>query len=103
MSNEIKALDIIDDGHTIDVGKVAVGDVIAVSDNPVLDQVTETFDVIVNISHAREEKGLRAIRIQAPHGVGLTLTAAQAHQLAVDLIDAADDVADIRGKAGYQS
>lgn len=79
-----------------------VGDLVDTPADPILeppDDVLEVVDVIVNVRHARTPNGHHAIRIQGPN----TLTAAQAHQLHIDLDVAAAWVSGLRGDAGYTS
>lgn len=83
--------------------EVAVGDVTQTDEHPLFEQdPREALNVTVNVSYARFESGTRAIRVVNGTGqVLLQLTAAQAHQLAVDLHDTADIVGEIRQKAGF--
>lgn len=87
-------------------GEVAVGDVVSSSEQPVLELEPsgDQLNVVVNVSYARSEHGQRAVRILDRRGtVLLQLTAAQAHQLALDLTQSADVVGSIRVAAGYDS
>lgn len=86
-------------------GEVAVGDVVSSSEQPVLElEPSEQLNVVVNVSFARSEHGQRAVRVLDRRGqVLLQLTAAQAHQLALDLTQSADVVGSIRVAAGYDS
>lgn len=87
-------------------GEPAVGDVVNSSEQPVLELEPsgDQLNVVVNVSYARSENGQRAVRILDRRGqVLLQLTAAQAHQLALDLTQSADVVGSIRVAAGYDN
>lgn len=80
------------------------GDVVNTPEQPILEQsVEDVVDVMVNISYARLDHGARSIRVQSARGESLVLTAAQAHQVALDLLEAADDVSELRQKAGHEN
>ena len=95
--------------HTLDIGVIdngdnKVGDVVhATVIDPILDHGDQrNVDVIVNIGLARIEVGAAAIgMVHVP--AGGRLTAAQAHQLSVDLNTAADTIASIRAQLGYDT
>lgn len=84
---------------------VPVGDVVNSGEQPLFDQdPTDVLNVVVNVSYARQETGERAVRVLDRRGqLLLQLTAAQAHQLAVDLNQSADVVGGIRQAAGFQT
>jgi hypothetical protein len=96
-----------DNGHVLDVGRIDpdphVGDIVeAVIVDPVIDtgpHNTRELDVIVNMTFARQPHGDRCIRVKLPDG-GF-VTAAEAHQLTVDMAAAKDVVAGIRTDLGY--
>lgn len=85
--------------------EVSIGDVVRTGEQPLFEQdPSQVLNVTVNVSYARYEGGTHAIRVLDGTGqVLLQLTAAQSHQLAVDLHDGADIVGDVRQKAGYSS
>lgn len=82
-----------------------VGDVVSSGEQPLFDQDPSDFlNVVVNVSYARQEQGERAVRVLDRRGqLIMQLTAAQAHQLAVDLHQSADVVGGIRQAAGFQT
>lgn len=87
-------------------GEPAIGDVVSSSEQPVLELEPggDQLNVVVNVSYARSEHGQRAVRVLDRRGqVLLQLTAAQAHQLALDLTQSADVVGSIRVAAGYDN
>jgi hypothetical protein len=78
------------------------GNIVNTSDNHILDtDEVQTYQVHVSVSAARRPNGHHAIRVIVPENV--TLTAAQSHELSVDLGIAADYIAAIRRDAGYGS
>jgi hypothetical protein len=82
---------------------IELGDLVHTSDNHILDTTddVQTYQVHVSVSAARRPNGHHAIRVIVPENV--TLTAAQSHELSVDLGIAADQIAAIRRDAGYGS
>lgn len=82
-----------------------VGDVVASGEHPLFEQDPhDVLHVVVNVSAARQEGGVRSVRVLDRGGqVLLQLTAAQAHQLAVDLHQSADVVGGIRQAAGFET
>lgn len=83
-----------------------IGDVVSSGEHPLFDQdpSDEVLNVVVNVSAARQEQGQRAVRVLDRRGqVLLQLTAAHAHQLAVDLQQSADVVGGIRQAAGFST
>jgi hypothetical protein len=81
---------------------IELGDIVNTSDNHILDtDEVQTYQVHVSVSAARRPNGHHAIRVIVPENV--TLTAAQSHELSVDLGIAADYIAAIRRDAGYGS
>jgi hypothetical protein len=81
---------------------VELGDIVNTSDNHILDtDDIQTYQVQVSVTGARRPNGHHAIRVIIPENV--TLTAAQAHELSLDLGIAADQIAAIRRDAGYGS
>lgn len=85
--------------------EVLIGDVVNSAEQPVLElEPQDQLNVVVNVSYARNESGTRAVRVLDRRGqVLLQLTAAQAHQLALDLTQSADVVGTIRVQAGFDS
>lgn len=77
-----------------------VGDITGEHERPILDSPHEPIDVVINVRLAREPKGDRAIHVEWPEK---PITAAQANQLAIDLTEASEIVAELRGKAGFES
>jgi hypothetical protein len=96
-----------DNGHVLDVGRIdpdpTVGNVVeAVVVDPVIDtgpHHIRELDVIVNMTFARQPHGAECIRVKLPDG-GF-VSAAEAHQLTVDLAAAKGIVAGIRTDLGY--
>ena len=96
--------------HTLDVGLLdngngKVGDIVhAEIVDPVLEtmEVRPIIDVVINVGLARIHDGASAIAI-THMPTGGKLTAAEAHQLSVDLNVAADTVAGIRTQLGYDT
>jgi hypothetical protein len=96
-----------DNGHVLDVGRIdpdpTIGDIVETSisgPTPVIDTgETRSIDVLVNMTYGREPHGHRCIRIKLPT-TGF-VSAAEAHQLTVDLAAAKDVVAGIRTDLGY--
>lgn len=82
-----------------------VGDVVSSGEHPLFEQDPgDVLNVVVNVSFARQENGERAVRVLDRRGqLLLQLTAAQAHQLAVDLHQSADVVGGIRQAAGFET
>jgi hypothetical protein len=93
-----------DNGHILDVGRIDldphVGNVVEAIATPVVDTgETRQLDIIVNLSFARQPHGDRCIRIKLP--ADGFVSAAEAHQITVDLAAAKDVVAGIRTDLGY--
>ena len=79
------------------------GDVVNSDENPVLTkQPKEHYDVFLNYKLAYQPNGERALRVWA-NGQYIDITAAQAQQLSILLLPAANDLADIRQGIGGES
>lgn len=91
--------------HVLDIGEVdaTIGNVIeATTADPVIDTGELRFHiVIVNMTLARQPHGANCIRVDLPEDG--KITAAEAHQLGIDLEAARDTVARIRGDHGYDT
>lgn len=85
-----------------------VGNVLAIPDNPVLTPPdgtpTDRAPVVeVNYTLAHEPGGDRCIRIADSHGGVIILTAANVHRLTLIAEPAADQVAEVRRRLGYET